>query len=240
MNSVCRANRRRIGLLLPSANLVMEADFYRNLPETINLYTTHMCLTETTVAGEEKMLDEYVLPAARNIENVKPDVVVFGCTGAGALRGKQFEAALIKSISEITDAPVVSVMSTVKKEMDRAGVKCLIVVTPYVPFVDARLVGSLEEDGFEVLNISGLGISQSIQLGEVPGERIIEFTHQTSRGFHPDGIFIVCTNFPAMSVLPILPRQLPVPVFFSNQSTYNVVLETLENLAHLAAHWVGR
>jgi maleate isomerase len=229
MNAKRQGKWRRIGLLLPSANLVMEADFYRNLPENITVHTTRMYLPETTVEGEEKMLDEFVLPAARTIENVKPDVVVFGCTSAGALRGKQYEEGLIQTISKTVHAPVVSVMSAVKEDMDRAGVKRLVVVTPYVQTVNERIAGSLMEDGFEVLNITGLGINHSIHLGEVPGEKIVEFTRQSVQGFQPEGVFISCTNFQAMSVLSILIKELPFPVFSSNQSTYNKVLETLRN-----------
>lgn len=227
MNLERHDNRWRIGLMLPSANLVMEADFYRNLPENILVHTTRMYLPETTVEGEEKMLDEFVFPAAKNIENVKPDVVVFGCTSAGALRGKSYEENLCKTISEIVQAPVISVMAAVKEELEIAGVKRLVVVSPYVQSVNERVAGSLEEDGFEVINLAGLEINRSIQMGEVPGDRIVEFTHQSVQGYHPDGVFISCTNFSAMSVIGRLRKELPYPIFTSNQSTYNRVLAML-------------
>ena len=46
------------------------------------------------------MLDEFALPAARDLGTARPDVVVFGCTSAGALRGNDYDAQLCERISE--------------------------------------------------------------------------------------------------------------------------------------------
>jgi len=222
---------RRIGLLLPSANIVMDVDFYRHLPENIFVHSTRMHLPETTVECEEEMLDKHVLPAALNIENVKPDVVVFGCTSAGALRGKAYEEKLVAEISSITQTPVVSVMQAVKDVLSDAGIKRIVVVTPYVEPVDRRLAASFREDGFEVVHIQGMGIAQSKDLGRVPTDEIVAFTHRAVAGLRPDGVFIACTNFPAMSALPRLEQELPFPVITSNQATYQKALSVLQSIS---------
>ena len=79
----------RVGLLIPSSNVVMEVDFYRSLPHDTTLHTSRMYLADATVAAEEQMLDELVLPAAEAAGTARPDVVVFGCTSAGELRGRE-------------------------------------------------------------------------------------------------------------------------------------------------------
>lgn len=50
---------KRIGLLVPSSNTVMEVDFYRSLPSSVTVHTGRMYMESTTVEGEEKMLDAY-------------------------------------------------------------------------------------------------------------------------------------------------------------------------------------
>lgn len=86
-------------LLLPLANTVFEPDFYRFIPEGWGVHIPRMYLPDTAVEGEERMLDEYVLPAARDVATTRPHVVVFGCTSAGALRGNEYEAQLIQQIA---------------------------------------------------------------------------------------------------------------------------------------------
>lgn len=71
--------QRRVGLMIPSSNTMMEADFTRGLPDGMTLHTARMYMRDTTRQGEERMLDEFALPAARDLGTVSPDVVVFGC-----------------------------------------------------------------------------------------------------------------------------------------------------------------
>jgi len=98
--------RPRVGLLVPSSNTVMEPDFWRALPPGATLHTGRMYLEETTPEAEGRMLDEHVLPAARDLATARPDLIVFGCTSAGALRGNQYDADLCRRISEIGRAHV--------------------------------------------------------------------------------------------------------------------------------------
>ena len=117
---------QRVGLMVPSSNTVMEVDFYRNLPESVTLHTSRMYLVPTTVEGEELMLDEYALPAARMVATAKPDLVVFGCTSAGALRGNAYDAGLCRRISEISGKPTVSVIESVRHELKATAAKILL------------------------------------------------------------------------------------------------------------------
>ncbi len=210
---------RRIGLLLPSANTVFEPDFYRFIPDGWGVHTARMYLPDTTVEGEERMLDEYVLPAARDVATTRPHVVVFGCTSAGALRGNEYEAQLTQQIAATTGTTVVSVMKSVREALQDLQATRLVVITPYVEPVDVRIRASLEADGFEVLRIKGLGIQESFQLGQVPGEAIIHLARQAVEGLKPDALFVSCTNFPAVRVLPDLRKLFPFPVIASNQVT---------------------
>jgi len=77
---------RRLGLLLPSSGTVQEVDFYRRVPPDVTVHAARMHLPTTSPADEVRMLDAHVLPAAADLATIRPDVVVFSCTSAGALR----------------------------------------------------------------------------------------------------------------------------------------------------------
>ena len=219
--------RKRIGLIVPSSNPVMEPDLYRHLPQNVSLHTARMYLEQTTVAGEERMLDEFTLPAARDLATVRPHTVVFGCTSGGALRGRDYDRKLCTEISAVTRAPVVSVIEAVSEALAAAGGRRVLVLTPYVDELNQRIRHSVEEAGLEVLAIFGLGISENFAIAQVEPEEIVQFAGEKMQGLNPDCLFVSCTNFRAMEAIPQLKAAFGLPVVTSNQAALDKTLSLL-------------
>src|SRR5262245_48285817 len=138
---------RRLGLLLPSSGTVQEVDFYRRVPPHVTVHAARMRLPTTTEAAEARMLDAHVMPAAADLATIRPDVVVFSCTSAGALRGGHYEAQLCRQIAATAEAPVVSTLEAVRQELARLAVRAVAVVTPYSNALTGAVRASLEADG---------------------------------------------------------------------------------------------
>ncbi len=217
----------RVGLLVPSSNTVMEPDFWRALPPGATLHTARMYLEDTTPQGEGRMLDEHVLPAARDLATARPDLIVFGCTSAGALRGNRYDAELCRRISELSGVPTISVIASVRRAIAASGARRVGVVTPYVDALNQRIKESVEADGVEVGGIAGLGISDNFEIARVPVEEICDFAERVLRRLPIDLAFVSCTNLPAVSALPELERRLGLPVVTSNQAAIAAVLALL-------------
>lgn len=220
-------NSQRIGLILPSSNTVMEPDFYRRLPVNITLHTARMFLEDVTAETEARMLDEFTLPAARDLATVQPDVVIFGCTSAGALRGNQFEEDFIKEITRVSGAATIGVNQSVRETLKKLDAKKIVVITPYLDELNVRIKSSLEQAGLEILNIQGLGIRENTSIARVPGQRIIELAQTTVSDLQPDALFVSCTNFPAVDVLNRLRGLFTFPVISSNQAVLDRALAVL-------------
>ncbi len=218
---------RRVGLLVPSSNTVMEPDLWRALPSGATLHTARMYLEDTTPQGEHRMLDEHVLPAARDLATARPDLIVFGCTSAGALRGNGYDAELCRRISELSGVPTISVIASVRRAIAASGARRVGVVTPYVDALNQRIKESVEADGVEVGGIAGLGISDNFEIARVPVEEICDFAERVLRRLPIDLAFVSCTNLPAVSALPELERRLGLPVVTSNQAAIAAVLALL-------------
>ena len=165
------ARPARVGLMIPSSNTMMEVDFTRDLPPGHALHTARMYMEDTTPAGENRMLDEFALPAARDLGTARPDVVVFGCTSAGALRGNDYDTELCQRISELTHAPVVSTIGAVRTAIEASGAASIGVITPYVDELNEKIKASIEDDGIDVAGITGLGITDNFQIAEVRARR---------------------------------------------------------------------
>ena len=220
-----QAERTRLGLMIPSSNTMMEADFTRGLPPSWTLHTARMYLEDTTAAGENRMLDEFALPAARDLGTARPHVVVFGCTSAGALRGSGYDRELCERISELTGAPTVSTIQAVRTAIERAAARRVGVVTPYIDDLNDRIRASIEADGVEVVRIAGLGMTENYEIARVPTERIVSFAVETLDGLDIDLVFASCTNFGAMEAIGELAGRLGRPVVTSNQAVLDAAVE---------------
>jgi maleate isomerase len=230
---VTDAEGHRVGLLIPSSNTMMERDFTRGLPFGCNLHTARMYMEDTTEEGENRMLDEFALPAARDVGTARPDVVVFGCTSAGALRGNAYDAELCDRITEITGAPTVSTIQSVRSAITASGARRVGVITPYVDLLNQRIKASVEADGVEVVRIAGLGMTENFAIARVPENEIVDFAARALGDLDIELVFASCTNFGAMQAIPAISKRLGLPVVTSNQAVLAATLERLE-LSHAA------
>jgi len=224
----------RVGLMIPSSNTMMEVDFTRDLPPGHALHTARMYMEDTTPAGENRMLDEFALPAARDLGTARPDVVVFGCTSAGALRGNDYDAELCQRISELTHAPVVSTIGAVRTAIEASGAASIGVITPYIDELNEKIKASIEDDGIDVAGITGLGITDNFQIAEVPQDEIVEFAERALGPLAASGtidlVFASCTNFGAMAARPAIAERLGLPVVTSNQAVLAAAVARLRTL----------
>jgi maleate isomerase len=217
----------RVGLIVPSSNSVIEVDFYRRLPADATLHTARMYLEVTTPEGESAMLDDHLPAAITDLRTARPDVMVFGCTSAGALRGNAYEAELIKRIADETGAETFSVAASVRRVIREAGGRRVGVITPYVESLNDKIRQSLEDDGLEVAGIHGLGITENFAIAEVEPARIAQFASECFAGSDIDLLFASCTNFRAIDAREEIQAALGVPVVTSNHAALTVVLDQI-------------
>jgi maleate isomerase len=217
----------RVGLIVPSSNSVIEVDFYRRLPADATLHTARMFLEETTPEGESAMLDEHLPVAIADLRSVRPDVMVFGCTSAGALRGNAYEAELIKRIADETGAVTFSVAASVRQIIREAGGRRVGVITPYVDSLNDKIRQSLEDDGLEVAGIHGLAITENFAIAEVEPAQIAQFASECFADSDIDLLFASCTNFRAIDAREEIHAALGVPVVTSNHAALAVVLDQI-------------
>ena len=226
---------RRLGLMIPSSNTMMEPDFIHNAPAGTSVHTARMYMEDTTADGENRMLDEFALPAARDLGTARPDVVVFGCTSAGALRGNDYDTMLCQRISEVAGAPVVSTIASVRTAIEAAGASRIGVVTPYVDQLNEKIKASIEADGPRVVRIAGLGITENYTIAGVGQDDIVGFAVRALGDLAESGaidlVFASCTNFGAMAARPAIAERLGLPVVTSNQAVLDAALAKLDVVA---------
>jgi maleate isomerase len=221
----------RVGLMIPSSNTMMEPDFARVLTPRATVHTARMFMEDTTAEGEYRMLDEFAMGAARDLATARPDVVVFGCTSAGALRGNGYDDELCARISEVTGVPTISTIRSVRTAIGESGAVRIGVITPYVAELNEKIKASIEADGVQVERIDGLDMTENFAIARIEPDDIIDFAVRTLAGLDIELVFASCTNFGAMAAIPGLSERLGLPVVTSNQAVLAATIRELDALA---------
>ena len=210
----------RVGLIVPSSNTVMEPDFHHHLPPPSIVSTTRIFLETVTRAAELRMLEDDLPKAIKLIGTTAPDVVVFGCTSAGALGSDNHIAQMI---DKATNARPVTVLGAVIANLQRIAPRKLAVFTPYIEDLTASIASSLAEAGYPPIKAAGMGIQSNLEIGKVPPTEIIRFVESHLDSIAPDCLFLSCTNWRAIETIDALQTKLGIPVITSNQSAIDAV-----------------
>ncbi len=212
----------RIGLIVPSSNTVMEPDFHRHLPASAIVSTTRIFLETVTREAELRMLEDELPKAIQLIKTTAPDVVVFGCTSAGALGTLAHDQHIAEMIQTGTGARAITVLGAVLAQLKTLAPRKLAVFTPYIDDLTASIAGSLTEAGYPPIRAAGMGIRSNLEIGQVPPSEIIRFVESQLDGCSPDCLFLSCTNWRAIETIDALETKLGIPVLTSNHCAITV------------------
>jgi len=220
-----RDSRKRIALLVPSSNTTMENDLHMALPkDRYTIHTDRMYLVETTREAEIAMIEKYAKPAAKDLGTANPDLLVFGCTSAGALFGLDYDAAFCKSLGELAGCPAVGIINAASRAVTEAKSRRIALITPYIDDLTQAVAKALEGDGREVIAAHGMGITVNVELADPSPEEIVEFARSKLKGKSFDTLFVSCSNFRALEAKPALEKEFGARVITSNSAVVDAVV----------------
>ncbi len=213
-----RSRANRIALIVPSSNTVMENDIHAALPKSsFTVHTARMYLVETTRDAEIQMIEKHAPKAASDLGTLKPDLLVFGCTSAGALFGLDYDRTVCGSLGELAGCKTLGVVNAVERALGRAKARRVAVLTPYNEDLTASVASAVSE-GREIVGAFGMGITDNVKLADPTPSDIFQFGQDKLRGLDFDAIFISCTNFRAYEAVKLFRDRFGVPVVTSNQA----------------------
>jgi maleate cis-trans isomerase len=205
---------RKLGLIVPSWNTVMEYEVQRMTGGAMSVHTARIPHTADT---EENLLwlGTQAPGAATLLSHAKVDVICYGCAAGGFLKGPVEDRALGAKIEEATGIPVAISSSAVADALRALGAARVSLASPYAPWLNERLRQYLTAAGFEVMAMQGLDTQNH---SAVTTERIEALITEVDR---PDAqaIFVSCSNFPTLGIIESMERKLGKPVVASNQAS---------------------
>jgi maleate isomerase len=147
------------------------------------------------------------------------DGVAYACTTGSLLHGPGFDAELEARLSAAADAPAVATALSVKRALAALDAETIAVVTPYASELNEREREYLVDSGFEVATLDGRGLVANTEIGALTAADARRQVQSAVPDDPVDAVFVSCTNYRTVPVLPDLEDTLGVPVISSNAAT---------------------
>jgi len=201
----------------------MEPEFYRMLPRDFTVHTARMRLQKVTVRGLSKMEGE-TMKAAKELSDAKVSVIGYGCTSGSLIKGIGHDRKIVARIERSSKTAAVATAGAVVAALNALGVKKVAIATPYIKQIDERERGFLNENGFNVVDLRGLGLIENVEIGRQDSNVAYDLAKKL-RYEEADGIFISCTNFRTIEIIDRLEQEMGKPVISSNTATLWAMLQ---------------
>lgn len=218
--------RNRLGLIVTSSDRTSEGEYYRYTPDGVSVHSSRMML-EGGVADEDTLrrMSEDTERCAELLATTDVDVVAYSCTIGSMIKGVGFEEEIEQRIQEYAGAPAVATAASIKRAFDALGLESLAVTTPYISSLNTHEAEFLEDSGYEVVEMNGLGCETDEEICAQRPETAYRNARRVDRD-DADGVFISCTGYRTFEIIERLERDLGKPVVTSNQATLWDALRT--------------
>jgi maleate isomerase len=231
---------RRVGLVIPSLNVVVEDDLRRELPADVGYHIGRVRLAKT--GG--RVTPAALLDAGRDavaqstlLADAGVDVVAFNCTGASLSDGPEGAKRLRAEIAAATGTAATTTILAVVRTLQASGLRRIVHVCPFTPEFSTDEAAFLRAAGFEIVASSGLNFTDARRAARLSPDEIADIAARLDDP-GADGLFLACANVRAMEATTVLQRRLGKPVVTSNQA---VIWELLDMLGHPdAARYLAR
>ena len=206
----------RIGFVALSTDFNAEQDLRRMLPDDVEIFTNRVAYANPlTLENLRAMAGDIGRATANIVPGVPMDVMIYGCTSGTIANGADTITRLIQAERpgiEVTNPATAAVAA-----MKQLGVKRISVLTPYIAEINRELVAFFENQGIEIINITGLGYEDDTEVTRIPPSEIARLASEVCDP-RAEAMFISCTSVRATNQIDLMEKQLGIPVITSNQA----------------------
>lgn len=211
-----------LGLILPTAGPVP--------PEALAIYPAGIkFVTEGlskhgdaplvgTLATYERLQDR-IVPAARALADKGADAILLLGTSITFYKGAAHNQSLIDSIQRATKRPATTMSSAIVDALRAVGGKRLAVAGGYTEGVNAQFRVFLQESGFDVVALRGLGLLTPPD--NLSRDQLEAFVVEVFRAApNPDAVVVAFASTRTLELIVPLEKRCAVPVVSARPHTF--------------------
>jgi maleate isomerase len=208
---------KRLGVLTPSSNTVVEPETVRLLPADGSVTAHFARVRVVQISDSDASLRQFelepMLAAADLLADAAVDLMVWNGTAAAWL-GFERDQRLVEAIAARTGIPATSALLAINQRLRRLGARRLGFVTPYVESIEARILANYRAAGFSTPAALRRDIVENTAIAAITPHEIAQMARQVSQT-GVDAIVILCTNLAGAGIAKPLEAELGVPVLDS-------------------------
>jgi maleate isomerase len=207
---------KRIGLIIPSSNRMVEQEMVRVLPDGVTAHVARLRMTGRFERSIDELLPA-VAEAAATLDDAKCDAIAFHCTANSTSEGKAGEEHLLATMRAAASGAVTTTATAIREALDVLSARSMALVTPYDRAVTEHEAGFFSEAGYRVAATTALDLAGSDAYCGAPPS-LWEETLAANRREDVDAYVLSCANIACFRVIDDIERTLQRPLVTSNQS----------------------
>jgi maleate isomerase len=211
----------KVGHLYPSGGLC-DYEIQLMAPAGVQFLTTRLPFSRAGVENDIALVTD-LERHSRLLADAAVDLIAVNCTAATMIAGAD---SINQRVQDATGIASVTTIEAVMNALKAAGVRDLVLLTPYQPEVVAMEDAFLGRHGLRVLAHAGDPCSTPVEQGNIPPARWVELAHSV-KDIPADGLLISCAGVQLSSVIGEIETDFGRPVIASNAALLWQVLTTL-------------
>lgn len=205
----------KLGLIFPPAGRGVPEEGLAMYGDTVEFLVEGLGLATMTPDGYEAVVDR-IGPTARKLAERGAEAIALMGTSLSFYKGQAFNERLTRTIHEATGLPAVTMSTAIIEGLQAVGAGRVAAATAYNDEVNGRLRAFLEEHGFEVGAVTGLGIERVEDIFSVTQPQLIDFSAEVfASAGDADSVLVSCGGLRTLEILAPVEERCRVPAVSS-------------------------
>jgi maleate cis-trans isomerase len=223
----------RLGVVVPSSNVVMEPELTRMAPPSVSLHHTRAWYrfgskTDPRPLDPLPELAEDTVRAVPLLAAAGVRAIASGSTAGSCFGGDAFEEELVRRMeAQAEGVRAVTPSGAVVRALRALGARTVSVATSYLDALTEREVAFLQARGFEVVSAHGMRVADGGDMASIPEADTDAFV-RAHADRSADALFVSCTNLHTAGLIERWEADLGLPVVTSNAATLWALLGLAE------------
>jgi arylmalonate decarboxylase len=212
-----------VGLIVPWSNGLVPPEARTLYPAGVQFLAEGIGLGRTLPEDFDRLI-ERVIPIANKLSKAGAGAIVLTAPPVSFYEGAAFNRRLSDELTRATGLPSITASAAIVEGLQAVRAYRVAVATVYTDEISLHLQGFLEQSGFEVVTVKGLGIERFEEFPpvteSVTNEELLEFCAKV-RESRPeaDALMIASGYLPTLDLIVPLEKRCRIPVVSATPHT---------------------
>lgn len=228
----------RIGMIVPSSNVTMEAEIPAMLnarpdhyAESFTFHSSRMRMQSVTQEELERM-DEQSEHCATLLSDAKCDVLAYACLigimAQGSGYHEESEQTLHqKTVENDAEAPVVTSAGALVRTLDRLDAENVTLIAPYVEELTQTVIEYFESSGVDVIDYETLECPDNLEVAQLDQRNLMNIAEDLDTDNADALVLSSCVQMPSLVSIQAAEDKFGLPVFSAATATTYEILDRL-------------